>query len=423
MILYDLFPLLAGPFSRWERHFSRAAEMGFEWIFLNPIQKTGASRSLYSVADYFAVNPALLDSGATISPDEQVRQMIARARVAGLRVMIDLVINHCASDSALTREHPEWFVREGDGRIKHPSCQHNNETVVWRDLAQFDHRQTRDPEGLYRFCLRVVEHLANLGFEGFRCDAAYQIPADFWRRLMRDARARHPRLCFVAETLGCPAEQTRETARAGFDFVFNSSKWWNFKDGWLIEGYNLVRETAPSISFPESHDTARLAEEMNGNVNALKQRYLFSALFSSGVMIPAGFEYGMRKALHVVDTTPADWHENGIDLRTYIRQVNTLKQQHRVFREEGPTSFVACANANILLMRKASSRPGDEALLILNLDPWHHQEFYSDHLRHFLPAGARLRDVSPEYPLDQVNEPFHYALRPGQGIVLVAGQN
>lgn len=421
MILYDLFPLLAGPFSQWDRHFARAAGMRFEWIFLNPIQKTGASGSLYSVADYFGVNPALLDPGSTAAPDDQVRQMIAHARAAGLRVMIDLVINHCASDSALTREHPEWFVREGDGRIKNPSCQHHNETVVWRDLAQFDHRHTRDPEGLYRFCLRIVEHLAGLGFEGFRCDAAYQIPADFWRRLMRDARAKNPRLCFVAETLGCSAEETKETARAGFDFVFNSSKWWNYRDGWLVEGYNLVRETAPSISFPESHDTPRLAEELNGNVEGLKQRYLFSALFSSGVMIPVGFEFGMRKALHVVHTKPGDWHQNGIDLCGFIQQVNTLKQQHAIFQEEGPTSFVPCANPNILLMRKSSCR-GDEALLILNQDMRSHQEFYADHLRHLLPAGTPLRDVSPEFSRDHVPEPFHYALRPGQGIVLMASR-
>ena len=422
MILYDLFPLLAGPFSQWDRHFARASDMGFGWIFLNPIQKTGASRSLYSVADYFAINPALLDAGAG-SPDDQVRMMIAAARRRGLRVMIDLVINHCAVDSTITHDHPDWFVREPDGRVHNPSCTHNGETVVWRDLAQFDHRHTRDPEGLYRYCLGVVEHLAALGFEGFRCDAAYQIPPSFWARLMRDVRAKNPRLCFVAETLGCAAEQTKETARAGFDFVFNSSKWWNYQDGWLLEGYNLVRETAPSISFAESHDTPRLAEELNGNTNGLKQRYLFSALFSSGVMIPAGFEFAMRKPLHVIHTTPGDWTESGADLRTYVTRVNAIKQQHRIFQEEGPTTFVPCHNPNVLLMRKSSTRHRDEALLILNKDAWNHQEFYTDHLRHFLPEGARLRDVSPEFPLAQVHEPFHYSLRPGQGIVLVAARD
>jgi starch synthase (maltosyl-transferring) len=151
MILYNLFPLLAGPFPRWGEHFSRAAGMGFDWLFINPIQQLGASRSLYSIADYFRVNPALLDLQSAAPPEEQVRQMTAQAHASGLKVMIDLVINHWAIDSRLTLEHPEWFVREPNGRIANSSCQHNGELVVWKDLAQLDHQHTRDPEGLYQY--------------------------------------------------------------------------------------------------------------------------------------------------------------------------------------------------------------------------------------------------------------------------------
>jgi starch synthase (maltosyl-transferring) len=290
---------------------------------------------------------------------------------------------------------------------------------VWKDLAQFDHRHTRDPEGLHGYCLGVVEHLLGLGFEGFRCDAAYQVPAALWRRLIHETKARHPRTLFVAETLGCSADETRETARAGFDYVFNSSKWWNLSDWWLIEQYNLVRETTRSISFPETHDTPRLCEEFKGNLDGVKQRYLFSALFSAGVMMPMGFEYGLRKPLHVVSTSPADWKSNGADLRPFITKTNAIKAAHAVFREESPTSILPCDNPNILLLWKASATHKDEALLILNKDPWQRQEFYTDNLRRYVQAGAPLHDVSPDYTLDYIHEPFHYVLRPGQGIVLV----
>ncbi|PYJ02162.1 MAG: alpha-amylase [Verrucomicrobia bacterium] len=423
MILYNLFPLLAGPFSGWREHFTRAAGMGFDWVFINPIQQVGASRSLYSIADYFQFNPVLLDPASGAPPEEQVKQMIAQAHAAGLKVMIDLVINHCAIDSPLTLQHPEWFARDADGKIVNSSCHHNGEKVVWQDLAQFDHEHTRDPEGLYGLCLKVVEHLLAHGFDGFRCDAAYLVPPQFWRRLIREAKAKHPQTLFVAETLGCTADQTKAAGRAGFDYVFNSSKWWNLHDWWLIEQYNLIRETTCSISFPESHDTPRLCEEFQGNVDGLKQRYLFSALFSAGVMMPMGFEYGLRKSLHVVHTTPADWQPNNLDLSGYIGRVNAIKRAHAVFREESPTSILPCQNPNILLMWKASARHKDEALLILNKDVERHQEFYTDHFRHFVQAGAPLRDVSPEYPLQYIHEPFHYALRPGQGIVLVTSRN
>jgi starch synthase (maltosyl-transferring) len=423
MIIYNLFPLLAGPFSQWPKHFARAVAMGFEWVFVNPIQRLGASRSLYSISDCFSFSSALLDPANATSPEDQVRRMLAEAHDAGLKVMIDLVLNHCAIDSPLTREHPEWFVRESNGRIVNASCQHDRKKVVWKDLAQFDYKHTRDPEGLYRHGLHVVEFLLSLGFTGFRCDAAYQIPRAFWHRLIHDVKSRHPHISFVAETLGCTADQTKDTARAGFDHAFNSSKYWNFYDWWLIEQYNLVRDTVRSISFPESHDTPRLAAELNGNVNGLKQRYLFAALFSSGVMMPIGFEYGFRKPLRVVQSTPADWEETGIDLTSYIAKVNAIKKSHSVFQEESATSILPCNNQHVLLMWKASTKHRDEALLILNKDPWNYQEFYTDHFRHFIQSGAPLRDVSPEFPLEYIHEPFHYALRPGQGIVLVTSRN
>jgi starch synthase (maltosyl-transferring) len=422
MILYNLFPLLAGPFSRWKAHFDRAAAMNFDWVFVNPIQQLGVSRSLYSIADYFRFNPELLDPQSKASPEEQVRQMTEQAHAAGLKVMIDLVINHCAIDSRLTQEHPEWFAREPDGRIANSSCQDNGEKVIWKDLAQFDYRHSRDQEGLYRYCLSVVEHLLAVGFDGFRCDAAYQVPRRFWHRLISEVRGKHPHTIFAAETLGCSADQTLETARAGFDYVFNSSKWWNLNDSWLIEQYSLLRETTRSISFPESHDTPRLYEEMNGNVAGLKQRYLFSACFSAGVMIPVGFEYGFRKPLRVTDTKPSDWEPVNVDLSSFISKVNAAKREHRVLHEESCTSILPCQNPNVLLMWKASVKYKDEALLILNKDVSRHQEFQAS-LRQYVQAGAPLRDVSPEYPLEYLHEPFHYALRPGQGILLVTSRN
>lgn len=419
MILYNLFPLLAGPFPRWHGHLRRAAEMGFDWVYINPIQQTGASRSLYSISDYFSLNPAFLDSSTPTAPEQQCRTALDGGRELGLKFMVDLVINHCAIDSPLTRQHPEWFVRRHDGSIACASCQHDGQTVEWKDLAQFDHRHTRDHEGLFRYCVKVVEHLIALGFDGFRCDAAYQVPRNFWHRLIHEVKSRHPNVVFAAETLGCTLDQTRETASAGFDFVFNSSKWWDMTGWWLIEQYNLIRETAPSISFPESHDTPRLAEETNGNVSALKQRYLFSALFSKGVMMPMGFEFGLKKQLHVVHTTPADWQVNGVNLTEFVTKVNAIKRRFPVFHEESPTNILHSNNPNVLLLWKASAKHRDEALLILNKDALNHQEFHTDNFRHYVQAGAPLRDVSPEYPLEYLHEPFHYALRPGQGIVLV----
>jgi starch synthase (maltosyl-transferring) len=420
MIIYNLFPLLAGKFSQWKPHIERAAEMGFDWIFVNPIQKPGMSGSLYSILDYYQLNPKLLDPDSSLSADDQLREVARIAQDHGISLMVDLVINHCAVDSKLAQEHRNWFVQEPDGSIAHPFCMEDGRKVVWGDLIRFDHLRSADREGLYRYCLGVVEYLIKLGFKGFRCDAAYQIPRDIWRRLINDVKSRYPDTVFAAETLGCTAEQTKQTAQAGFDYVFNSSKWWDFQSSWLLEQYQLIREIAPSISFPESHDTQRLCQEMNGNVEALKQRYLFASFFSAGSMMPIGYEFGFRKKLHVVHTTPQDWEQTGIDLRDFITKANAVKKEYKVFQEECPTTILPHSNPNILLLWKASVKTPEEALIILNKDPWNRQHFYTDNLQGYVQAGAPLVDVSPEYPLDYIpTRPFSYELRPGQGFVMV----
>jgi starch synthase (maltosyl-transferring) len=419
MIIYNLFPPLAGRFAEWETHLKRAAGMGFNWVFINPVNFPGFSGSLYAIKDYFSFNPLFVDEGSEKSAGEQVRGAVGTAGELGLKVMTDLVINHCAVDSELIGEHPEWF-QWRRGKVANPFCYENRKKVVWGDLAKFDHRGTSDKEGLFRYFSDVVNFMIELGFRGFRCDAAYQVPGGLWKRLISEAKGRHPDVLFFAETLGCTADQTRKTAEAGFDYIFNSSRWWDLNSHWLLEQYNLTRETAPSIGFPESHDTLRLNEEFNGNIYALKQRYLFSALFSAGVMMPMGFEFGFRKKPHVVKTRPGDWEETGIDLTSFIRKVNGIKSRYAVFQEEAPTEILSTGNRNVLVMWKASVTTRDEALLILNKDVHGKQHFHEESLQKCVQSLGPLVDVSPECPMDYIPEPFSYELLPGQGIVLVA---
>lgn len=420
MRIYNLFPLLAGKFDGWRPHLQRAAAMNFDWIFVNPIQKLGRSGSLYSIADYFQLNTTFVDPKSQLSAEDQLRATVREAEELGLRMMIDLVINHCAADSPLLDKNPKWFVREHGGSVVHPWCvRDNGEKVVWYDLAQFDHRHSGDAEGLFRYCLDIVNHFIGLGFKGFRCDAAYQVPAHHWRRLISAIKQTHPDVVFIAETLGCHPDETIETARAGFDYIFNSSKWWDYSSPWLLQQYELTRQVVPSISFPESHDTERLFHETGGNENAMKQRYLFAGLFSAGVMMPMGFEYGFRKSMHVVNTRPDDWEQPSIDLCRFITHVNRLKASYPVFMEESITKVMSDGNPAILFIWKAATKGKGQALILLNKDAHQRQRFYADNLHNYVQAAPPLKDVSFEWPMDFLPAPFEYELLPGMGRVLV----
>jgi starch synthase (maltosyl-transferring) len=93
--------------------------MEFDWLFINPIQLSGFSGSLYSIKDYYAIDPRMTDPPAG-PPEDQLRRMISDARELGLRVMMDLVINHTAFDSPLLSAHPAWYKRGAGGKPVSP---------------------------------------------------------------------------------------------------------------------------------------------------------------------------------------------------------------------------------------------------------------------------------------------------------------
>jgi starch synthase (maltosyl-transferring) len=371
--IYNLFPTLAGPMAAWPAHFDRIAAMGFTWVYVNPIHATGGSGSLYAVADYRTLNPAL--RGADTRPDDEVvHDMVEAAAARGLAVMLDLVINHTANDSPLVGDHPEWYARDATGAIVAPSAVDPDDparVTTWGDLAELDYAERPILAEMIGYFADVVRHYVALGVRGFRCDAAYKVPGDVWRELIVAARADVPDVLFAAETLGCTVEETARLASAGFDYLFNSSKWWDFRAGWLLDQYETFRHVAPSIAFPESHDTPRLVTELDGRSPAAIEaeyrfRYLFAAFFSSGVMMPMGYEFGFARKLDVVRTRPDDWETPRFDLTAFVADVNAMKAAMPVLNEEGAERVLDARKGDALgLVRLGASRAG-AAVAVLN---------------------------------------------------------
>lgn len=367
-IIYNLFPLLAGSIPQWERHLDRIAGMGFNWIYLNPFHYPGFSGSLYAVKDYYAFHPRCI-AGVTGDPFDALGHFVSEARDRGLSVMLDLVLNHTASDALLVTEHPEWYAKNPDGSIKHPSCidpADATRVTVWGDLAELAYWPLPDPDGLLDYFLGVISRYLEVGFRGFRCDAAYKVPGEFWARLIGRTRRINPDVCLVAETLGCRLPEIRQLKKAGFDFLYNSSKWWDYQASWCLEQYRANRRIAPSISFPETHDTPRLIAEVGGNQAVVKQRYLFAAFFSTGLLMPMGYEFGLPARLNVVHTRPDQWQEKQYDLTDFIAQVNRMKLACPVLWGEGPIRRLTRSGRPVVLLRKSSETHPGQVLALIN---------------------------------------------------------
>jgi len=330
--IYNLFPTLVGPVTQWSRHLERIAAMNFDWVFVNPFVRSGGSGSLYAIADPYRLSDASRGDDER-ADDEIVGSFVRDAERHGLRVMMDLVINHCASDAPVVTEHPEWFRRDESGAVAAPFAVDPDDAsnvTVWGDLAEFDYSPRPARAALVAYASGIATHAARLGFRGFRCDAAYKVPADVWAEIAADVRRVVPEAVFVAETLGCTHDELAALERARFDYFFNSVKWWDLAAPWALANYARDRLLAPSIAFPESHDTPRLVAELADPSDAAVRReytlrYLVAATFSAGVMMPIGYEFGFATPLHVVTTTPEDWERPRFDLSSAIGAINAMK--------------------------------------------------------------------------------------------------
>ena len=345
--------------------------MGFNWIYINPVTYPGFSGSLYSTKEYGRLNPVFVPPASQSQALDVLKPVLREMGDLGVHPMVDLVINHTAIDSPLIHEHPAWFQWDSDGHVQNPCAVDPIDpslTTVWGDLAIVDNESSSDQAGLWQFWTDLVLRYLDLGFHGFRCDAAYQVPAELWRVLIHEARKVNPNEVFWAENLGCTPEQTRALRAAGFQFFCNSSKWWNFQDAWCLEQHREF-EDVPSISFPETHDTDRLAQNTNGLEMIQRQRYAFAATFSAGVMMPIGYEFGFQKKLHVVDTQPSDWEAGTMDVQQFVQAVNEAKLNTPLLQGEGTLNWVTVSHPSLLVFsRESEFAPGQTGWIVVNRD-------------------------------------------------------
>ncbi|MHA1819368.1 MAG: alpha-amylase family glycosyl hydrolase, partial [Promethearchaeota archaeon] len=430
--VYNLFPKLLGSIDNWYPHLDRIKDMNFDWVYLNPLNYPGFSGSLYAIKDFYKFNP-------TFAPKDEkdpyswngFRKFVKKCHEMGLKVMYDLIINHTSIDSPLIEEHPEWFIEKWaiihklsqspvkffeseekpqysyeeyppdkfilEKRILSPYAidpADARRITIWGDLAVVNNKNSSDLNNLTKYWLDLIEFYLDIGIDGFRCDAAYQVPQDMWKTIIDYAKDIRPDVFFLAETLGCTIEEMEKTVQSGFDYICNSSKWWDYTQFWLIEQYEKFRKFTKSLSFPESHDTERVASMSNGRIDVQEFKYFFAAFFSSGVMMPFGYEYGFKKKMDVIDMTPDDMETPIFDISEFIRRVNKFKISLKTLNYEGPIKLYNYPDSNILIMKKTSPDEEQCILLIYNKD-WNNEHMVNIiNLRNFLTLDKNIFTIN-----------------------------
>lgn len=159
----------SGTFKEFATHIPRLKALGVDILWLMPIfeigekNRKGSLGSYYSIKDYLKVNP----EHGTI---EDLKDLVAQVHEAGMYIILDWVPNHTSWDNSWTVEHPDWYMKDENGNFKPP-------VADWADVIHLDYSNKEMRQGMIdamNFWIRETN------IDGYRCDVAHMIPADFW---------------------------------------------------------------------------------------------------------------------------------------------------------------------------------------------------------------------------------------------------
>jgi starch synthase (maltosyl-transferring) len=246
-----------------------------------------------------------------------------------------------AADGALYAEHADWFhpLESEEARLD-PRHVHREDNVAY---ANFNDAGTR--AALADWWTQQLLALADAGIGGFRFDSPHRVPAEVWRHLRDAVRTAHPDVRFLAATPGLARGDLIGLQGAGFDSVFSSVRWWDYRASWMVEEHAVLARIGGPIAFPEAPYGIRLAAELSDPhdssiVERAYRRALYAAsAIGTGWMMPMGFEYGVSEPMSQTRGDASQFalacQAKKFDLTPQITRANELARTARALHANG----------------------------------------------------------------------------------------
>lgn len=318
-----------GTFKAFEKDIPRIKQLGADilWIMpINPIgekNRKGSLGSYYSVKDYTATNPEF----GTI---EHFKSLVKTAHNQGMKVIIDWVPNHTAWDHAWIAQHPDWYTKDSTGKI---ITQYD-----WSDVAKLNYAN----KDLRKSMIESMRFwITECDIDGFRCDVAFLVPADFWKEA-REELEKTKNMFMLAEMEA--QKDINPNPKEYFENGFNANYNWSFHglsaeiaqgkktladlNNHLVTSYQETPSDVYRMSFLTNHDE----NSWNGTV---AEKYgdkwqLFSVLNytlpQTFPLIYSGEEANNKKRLQFFEKDPIVWGDTS--LYAWYRTMNAFKHAH-----------------------------------------------------------------------------------------------
>ena len=352
-----------GTFAGVEAQLPRLKDLGVDILWLMPMYEIGTEGrkgtlgSYYAISDYKKVNPEF-------GTMEDFEHLLAAAHKLGFKVILDWVANQTAPDNVWMTEKPaDFYERDADGNAiweydwtDTRSLNYENEDVWW---AQDD---------AMRFWLEK-------GVDGFRCDAAGEVPAEFWKGILPKMNKDYPDIYLLAEAERDNLADASETFDANYAWelhhLLNSLAQGrktvaDLKDYIARDAARFPKE-AFRLTFTSNHDENSWSgtefEREGAAANACA--VLCFTLPGSQPLIYTGQEIGLSRRLEFFEKDPiTDWYPN--EYTTFWKKLIDLKHGNPALaagEKGGPIQYIDAPDGVIAFSRAVK---GNKVVVLAN---------------------------------------------------------
>lgn len=425
--IYYLPHRYVGPESRFPQYLDRCRDMGFSHVLTTPPFQTAPNGDVFLAADHDRLDKEL---HSTRDSADFLQWLAEESGKRGLALLLDLPIDQFAAEHPLVGRMDDCFSLRRESYAHTIDPRHDFRPSGFA-RARFAAPECQIP--LTDWWLGRMTHYAELGVAGFRIPAPGALPSDCWRRLIPAVRNRARPPIFIASTYGMNRDAARQLDGCGFDYLQSSLPWWDFRSSWLVEEYEALRLIAPLIAAPEDPLGLRLPVDSSlpRRMKAVYERMLTLVCGTGcGMMIPMGFEFGMRERYDPRVSREADFArafaDAPFDLTAQIRAANDFVRREPLLQSCGSLRALTGPNSRVTaLLRRDSSadRATDDALLILvNPDPEQPSKIQDWQIVPGIGAVAEtIRPLEPQTPDVELTHETAVLLAPGEARLLRIG--
>ena len=290
LVIYEANPRFFGQndcLNTLTSNLKRISDMGCDVVWLMPVcEPSTAPQSVgspYSTKNYEALNPKY----GTMA---DLQNLVKTAHGLGMKVILDWVPNHTGWDNPWITEHPGWFMHNASGDIISPPGQN------WKDVAQLNYN---DPDLWKGMTDAMLYWVTNADIDGFRLDYADSpnIPADFWKGLASDLRAKKSHMLLLAES------SNYSFYDYGYDMIYDwhsaptlATAFKNGKPAPIIQeaegALGNVPEGKSILRYVFNHDTMseNPIDSYYGSIDALPAAYVCASMLNGTPLIYSGMD-------------------------------------------------------------------------------------------------------------------------------------